>query len=314
MQAALTQNFFETKTLSIVGMCKNAGKTTVLNWLLGKSRGRVLGLTSIGRDGESVDVVTGTEKPGIFVPEGTLFATAKDMLALCDVTQEIVFTTGIPTPLGEVVLVRARSAGNIQLAGPSITSQLRTVSDLFLSLGAQQVMIDGALGRKSLGARTVAESVILCTGASYDMRMEKVVQDTASMFRVMNLKKAETVPKASDRPLSETLKKNGEALVSGALLDSAMLPLLKNGTLKDVRLVVKDPSKVLLSADTLDKFKLRNVALETVEAASVLCVTVNPVSAYGWKFDPAEFRRAMEAAVDVPVINVKEMQNDYNQL
>ena len=306
MQKALIESICRTRTLSIVGMCKNAGKTTVLNWLLGQSRGRVLGLTSIGRDGESTDVVTGTEKPGIFLSEGTLFATAKDMLPLCDVTQEILDTTGIPTPLGEVVLVRARSAGSVQLAGPSITAQLKIVSDLFFSLGAEQTIIDGALGRKSLGARTVAERVILCTGASYDMRMEKVVADTANIFRIMNLKKAGTVPAESDRPLAETLKAHGEALIPGALTDASVVPLLKSGVMRNVRLVVKDPSKVLLTPDTLDKLPLRNVALETVEKAEVLCVTVNPVSAYGWKFDADAFMKAMSKAVDVPVINVKE--------
>ena len=306
MQTALWESIYRTRTLSIVGMCKNAGKTTVLNRLLQESRGRVLGLTSIGRDGESTDVVTGTEKPGIEVSEGTLFATAKDMLSLCDVTLEIVYTTGIPTPLGEVVLVRARSAGNVQLAGPSITSQLKTVSDLFFLHGAEQVIIDGALGRKSLGARTVAEGVILCTGASYDMRIEKVVSDTANIFRIMQLKKAETVPRESDKPLDEMLKASHEALIPGALTDAAVVPLLRSGVMRNVRLVVKDPSKVLLSPDTLDKLSVRNVTLETVEAAKVLCVTINPVSAYGWKFDPEAFRKAMQAAVDVPVINVKE--------
>jgi hypothetical protein len=306
MQTELQKRIDGVRTLSIVGMCKNAGKTTVLNWLLSRSRVRVLGLTSIGRDGESTDVVTGTEKPGIFVSEGTLIATAKDMLALSDVTQEIVYTTGIPTPLGEVVLVRARSAGSVQLAGPSITSQLKTVSDLFFSLGAEQTIIDGALGRKSLGARSVAEGVILCTGASYDMRMEKVVSDTANSFRLMNLKKAERVPAESEKPLVDTLKETGEALIPGALTDAAVVPLLKNGVLKNARLVVRDPSKVLLSPDTLDKLAIRNVSLETIEAAKVLCVTVNPVSAYGWKFDADAFLSAMTAAVDVPVINVKE--------
>ena len=306
MRTALLNSIGGVKTLSIVGMCKNAGKTTVLNWLLGQSHGRVLGLTSIGRDGESTDVVTGTEKPGIYVPEGTLIATAKDMLALSDVTQEIVYTTGIPTPLGEVVLVRARSAGNVQLAGPSITSQLKTVSDLFFSLGAKQAIIDGALGRKSLGARAVAEGVILCTGASYDMRMEKVVSDTADIFRIMSLKKAETVPAESEKPLGDVLKEHGEALIPGALTDAAVVPLLKSGVMRNVRLVVRDPSKVLLSPDTLEKLAIRNVALETVEAAKVLCVTVNPVSAYGWRFDADAFLKAVSAAVDAPVINVKE--------
>jgi hypothetical protein len=294
------------RTLSIIGMCKNAGKTTVLNRLISWLDDRVLGLTSIGRDGESTDVVTGTEKPGIFIPEGTLFATAKDMLKRSDVTQEIVYTTGVPTPLGEVVVVRAKSAGNVQLAGPSIISQLKTLSDLFFSLGAEQVLIDGALGRKSLGARSVADGVILCTGASYDMRMEKVVADTANICRILNLKKAETLPKETDLPLADTLKTAHEARVSGALTDSMLLPLLKSGVLKNARLVVQDPSKVLLSADTFDKLALRGVTLETVDAARIVCVTVNPVSAYGWTFDPDAFKAAVQRAVHVPVINVKE--------
>ncbi len=145
MHDELLRRLNETKTMSIVGMCKNAGKTTMLNWMLtgGHLQG-TLGLTSIGRDGESTDVVTGTEKPGIFVKEGTLIATAKDMLRLGDVTKEILMTTGIPTPLGEVVILRARSAGYVQLAGPSITTQLKSVSQSFFELGADRSIIDGA--------------------------------------------------------------------------------------------------------------------------------------------------------------------------
>ena len=294
-------------TMSIVGMCKNAGKTTVLNWLLANSRNdRILGLTSIGRDGESTDVVTGTEKPSIFVPEGTLIATAKDMLRLGDVTKEIVATTGIPTPLGEVVVMRARSAGYVQIAGPSITTQLKAVSDLFFELGAHQSIIDGALGRKSLGARAVAEGIILCTGASYHMSMDKVIEDTLNIYRIMNLPKAETLPPEPEGTLADCLKEHGEALIGGALTDTMVVPLLRSGVLRNGRLVVRDPSKVLLSPDTLDKLQTRQVKLEAMEAARTLCVTINPVSAYGWKFDKEEFKRKMSEAVDVPVINVKE--------
>ena len=294
-------------TMSIVGMCKNAGKTTVLNWLLANSRNdRILGLTSIGRDGESTDVVTGTEKPSIFVPEGTLIATAKDMLRLGDVTKEIVATTGIPTPLGEVVVMRARSAGYVQIAGPSITTQLKAVSDLFFELGAHQSIIDGALGRKSLGARAVAEGIILCTGASYHMSMDKVIEDTLNIYRIMNLPKADTLPPEPEGTLADCLKEHGEALIGGALTDTMVVPLLRSGVLRNGRLVVRDPSKVLLSPDTLDKLQTRQVKLEAMEAARTLCVTINPVSAYGWKFDKEEFKRKMSEAVDVPVINVKE--------
>ena len=101
MSAELLQLLNGVQTMSIVGMCKNAGKTTMLNWMLHHDRLQgTLGLTSIGRDGESTDVVTGTEKPGIFVREGTLIATAKDMLRLGDTTLEIMETTGIPHAAG----------------------------------------------------------------------------------------------------------------------------------------------------------------------------------------------------------------------
>lgn len=307
MSSNLIQQLQSVRSMSIVGMCKNAGKTTMLNWLLAHSgRGRVLGLTSIGRDGESTDVVTGTEKPSIYVPAGTLIATARDMLRLGDVTKEILVSTGIPTPLGEVIIMRARSDGYVQLAGPSITTQLKSVSQAFFDLGAEQSIIDGALGRKSLGARQVAEGIVLCTGASYHMRMEKVIADTVSIYRIMNLPKAQTVPAAPEGTLEQCLKERGEALVTGALTDSMVLPLLRAGALRKNRLVVADPSKVLLSPDTLDKMQLREVRLETAEAARTLCITVNPVSAYGWKFDKDEFRARLQEAVDVPVINVKE--------
>ena len=307
MSSNLIQQLQSVRSMSIVGMCKNAGKTTMLNWLLAHSgRGRVLGLTSIGRDGESTDVVTGTEKPSIFVPAGTLIATARDMLWLGDVTKEILVSTGIPTPLGEVIIMRARSDGYVQLAGPSITTQLKSVSQTFFDLGAEQSIIDGALGRKSLGARQVAEGIVLCTGASYHLRMEKVIADTVSIYRIMNLPKAQTVPAAPEGTLEQCLKEQGEALVTGALTDSMVLPLLRAGVLRKNRLVVADPSKVLLSPDTLDKMQLREVRLETAEAARTLCITVNPVSAYGWKFDKDEFRARLQEAVDVPVINVKE--------
>ena len=307
MSSNLIQQLQSVRSMSIVGMCKNAGKTTMLNWLLAHSgRGRVLGLTSIGRDGESTDVVTGTEKPSIFVPAGTLIATAKDMLWLGDVSKEILVSTGIPTPLGEVIIMRARSDGYVQLAGPSITTQLKSVSQTFFDLGAEQSIIDGALGRKSLGARQVAEGIVLCTGASYHMRMEKVIADTVSIYRIMNLPKAQTVPAAPEGTLEQCLKEQGEALVTGALTDSMVLPLLRAGVLRKNRLVVADPSKVLLSPDTLDKMQLREVRLETAEAARTLCITVNPVSAYGWTFDKDEFRARLQEAVDIPVINVKE--------
>ena len=118
-------------TLCLAGMCKNAGKTTALGALIGgaRARGVSLALTSIGRDGEREDLVTGTYKPPIYVTGGTLFATARGLLPKCDATAEILDMTGIHTPLGEVAILRALSDGFVELAGPSMTEQIVALTE-----------------------------------------------------------------------------------------------------------------------------------------------------------------------------------------
>ena len=129
-----------------------------------------IALTSIGRDGERSDLVTNTKKPEIFVYDGTIIATAEKLLFaggnLSDsgndaqkngmnsgISREILDTTGMPTPMGEVIILRACSDGFIQLAGPSMTAQLARLKKRMFELGAAKVIIDGALSRKSLECR-----------------------------------------------------------------------------------------------------------------------------------------------------------------
>ena len=127
-------------SVSLIGMCKNAGKTTTLNQLIAelKRNGVSFGATSVGRDGESTDLVTNTVKPGIFVYKGTIVATAADLLKYCDTTREILCSTGIYTPMGEIIIFRARTDGFVQIAGPSMTSQLAEVSELIRPLWCGQ--------------------------------------------------------------------------------------------------------------------------------------------------------------------------------
>lgn len=327
------------RSLSIIGMCKNAGKTTVLNSILSEmgATGKTLGLTSIGRDGESVDVVTQTNKPGIYVREGTLIATALEMLKYCDISREIVETTGFPTPLGEVVLVRARSDGNVQLAGPSITAQLAKLSGLFFSLGADVAIVDGALSRKTLCAPAVSEATILCTGASYSRDIDTVIEDTAFATLLLTLpeqadfseeERAACPGKALFRMEDGTLRALPQELqladalrsqayagvravyVAGAVTDALLKPVLMAGKRFDeLTLSAEDGSKLLIHQDTYDKLLLRGISLAVARATRVAAITVNPFSAYGFDLDKEELRSRMQARVRVPVINVLEDLN-----
>ena len=174
---------------AVIGMCKNAGKTTVLNGLIRafNAADELIGLTSIGRDGERSDLVTNTKKPEIFVQNGTLFATAAQAVELGTVSREILDVTDMSTPMGNVVLLRAMSDGYVQLAVPSMTAQLKSIRDELFSFGAKHVFLDGALSRKSLSMPSLSDAAILCSGASYSPDMDKTVQDTAYCAEIMNL-------------------------------------------------------------------------------------------------------------------------------
>ena len=320
------------RSVSLIGMCKNAGKTTVLNQIIREETQNAtkLALTSIGRDGESKDLVTGTAKPGIYVPEGTLIATADQMaLRFCDVTKEILDTTDMSTPLGRVVLLRAMSDGNVQLAGPSMTGQLAQLRERFFALGADKVLIDGALSRKSLCGRHVSEATILCTGASYHKNLQKVVEDTAYYCRILTLPETadpaiRALSDSEDRgitvltpdgsvpltqTLEETLRKQAAKAVffGGALTDLAVKPLLMSSIpLQNLQFVVRDSSKILLKADSFERLLRRGVRLQVIDSVNLVALTVNPFSAYGFHFDGRELKERMAQAVQLPVFDVME--------
>lgn len=334
MQDTLSRLIGAYRCVSIIGMCKNAGKTTVLNQIIRESARaqKRLALTSIGRDGEDQDLVTGTKKPGIFIPEGTLVATASELVVRhCDVTREILGTTGMFTPMGEVVLFRARSSGNVQLAGPSMISQLASVREDFCRLGAELVLIDGALSRKSLCSRQVTEATVLCTGASYHKNIHTVVEDTAYQCRILTLPEAadmqlrsladtdsrDTVLFTANGPvtlpagtsLEEALRKNGVQTVffGGALTDHLVRPLIMSAApLQGITFVVRDASKILLKQDTFDRLQRRGVTVQAIDSVNLVALTVNPFSAYGMHFDAAELLDKMQSRIDLPVINVME--------
>lgn len=317
-------------SVSVIGMCKNAGKTTVLNRLIEGcfAAGDTPGLTSIGRDGERSDVVTGTKKPEIYIYSGTIAATAADALPLGDVSTEILDTTGMPTPMGEIVFVRAASDGLIQLAGPSMTAQLRVIRDRMFAFGADRVFIDGALSRKSLAVPSLSDAAILCTGASYSRDMQKTVSDTAHAAALMGLDATERkdIP---DNTAKYTVFASGELRTSDAAEDAADLiraggaeaVLIRGGVtdkaveaffaaghaLRDMEFICEDGSRLLISSKNYAKLLRAGARVTVLKKTGLVAVTVNPFSAYGEHYDTARFLDAVRRALpeELPVLDVK---------
>ena len=328
------------RSLSIIGMCKNAGKTTVLNHIIHAAaagdRQWTLALTSIGRDGETTDLVTGTAKPRIFVYAGSLIATAAGLLETCDITKELVLTTGISTPLGEIVILRALSSGYVQLAGPSMISQLEQLSRTFSQLESCKIIIDGAVGRKTLCTRSLTEATILCTGASCGNNMDAVITDTLYVTKILSLpvisetirQKIIAVKKNNDSKIilcgkeyialpqtmsiEEGLRKNiqndtNHIYINGALSNMTAQSLIMSGAkLAGVTLIVDDASKILITAANYEKLRLRQCEIKVMEGINLLAITINPFSAYGHNFDKDRFRQSLAEQTKIPIINVED--------
>ena len=311
--------------VALLGMCKNAGKTTALNRLIKEyaAAGRCAGLTSIGRDGEGRDLVTGTEKPRIYMYRGMLAATAEELLKQSDVSREILDVTPLHTPLGRVVLFRAESDGFVQLAGPSIVEQMTALRAQLGALGAETVLIDGALSRRSPAAGALDGACILSTGASLDRDMDRVVEETAYVAEILTLEEraapgaakgrftlfrdGEVLGAADVTALAAAMKTRGgkQLLISGALTESAGQGLLRAGVrLEGLELYVEDGSRILLKRESFQKLSLAGVRCFVLGGTHLAAVTVNPVSAGGWRFEEGAFLEKMSAALSVPVLNV----------
>ena len=171
----------EYKRISIVGMAKNAGKTTALNYLIEEAMDEdlLLGITSTGRDGEGTDVVTGTDKPRVFLDTGTIVSVPTQLYELADAGLEIIRMTQYGSSLGPILLCRVVDSGYVQIAGPVINAQHIEMCEEMLRLGADLVLIDGAIDRKSIAAPETSDAIILSTGAVLSRKMSKVVEETA---------------------------------------------------------------------------------------------------------------------------------------
>ena len=296
------------RSLSLIGMSKNSGKTTVLNTLLRhySLSGITLGLTSIGRDGEDRDILTHSNKPKIFVDEGAIFATTVSLLSLCDVTKEILRTTGINTPLGEVIILRARTGGYVQLSGPSINTQVEQICRILCEYGAQTVIVDGAFSRKTSASPAVTEKTILCTGAALSRSMNRVIEETQHVHDLLNSEKisGEFAGITAGFPLALV---NEDGTCTGferaAMTDTLAEELIKQGV-RNAAIIAGDASKFLFSLETHQKLRMRKIKTMVRSSTALVAVTINPVSAHGYEFDADEFKGTLAGLITTPVINV----------
>ena len=143
----LLQTIAGDASVAVVGMAKNTGKTTCLNYLLRRlhDEGVACAVTSIGVDGEERDVLYRTPKPRITVYDDMLFVTSETDFAARRCPAKTLSVSDRSTPLGRLVTAQAQGEGHVVLSGPSDSQWLRDVIRSLQRRGAALTLVDGAL-------------------------------------------------------------------------------------------------------------------------------------------------------------------------
>ncbi len=321
------------RSLSIVGMAKNTGKTVCLNYILEhlKATDKIISVTSIGIDGEKTDLVTQTEKPEVTLSEGTYFVTSEYHYRQRRLLSEICELSEETTSLGRLVTARVLQEGKVILSGPSSTNRIRDMIARMKEMDIDLTIVDGALSRKSPASPAVTDGLVLTTGAAIAPDLNTIVSKTGFVFQLTQLPEYETsmkdeltqiasgiyaiendelyrLPIASSllfTKCKDKLFSHGNTLfVSGIITDNMLDYLRMQPNIKDITLVVKDFTKVFVTPFVLKGFMQKGGKLMVVKKPNLLAMCVNPTSPSGLKLDSLQLREALATVVHVPIYDV----------
>lgn len=321
------------ETISIIGISKNAGKTTVLNKLIEEYKGKAIGITSIGLDGEKTDNITNKPKPRINVYPKMLVATASDCLNESTSNYVVHEKTNVRTQLGNIMIVEVITPGVMLVAGPSTNHEMVEVTNRLRRYNIKKVFIDGALFRKSIASFRVADACILATGSSFDDDMEKVVMETKKtvdqfkLEEVLPLHKIKIIKYHKHMTITvqgrirviktENLLGNEDCIeeylnpkvrvlyINGALTNKLVNHIVnKWNVIEELTIVVNDPSHILLNKSSIKRLDMMKVKIKVLNKTSLLFVTYNPVSPNGTVFNNEDFKEELKRNIELPIFNV----------
>jgi len=330
------------KVISIIGLSKNVSKTTTLNHIIKILKNTyTIGITSIGRDGEPYDAITELPKPKIFVEKDTIFATAEESIKNSKIETELLKNTDFTTPLGKVKIYKAKNEGYVELAGPSINEQLKKLCNDIKEVGCDVIFIDGAFDRRSFATPLISDATILSTGASVSRNMEAVVDLTSHIYNLFSLERIEDdkirkiskellitaqigiinydfsskkleEPTAlgSSKVIFKQLTKHAKYLViKGAITDSILNEYISYKKMKNLTVIVADPTKLFISKQVLYKFTKKGGSLKVLDQVNLIAITVNHTSPLGYEFDNNRFMNLLQERINLPIFNLGPCDN-----
>lgn len=323
------------RSISFVGMDKNAGKTEALNYVLKRlhSFSNIsVGVTSIGIDGETVDQVTQTSKPKVFIYSGTTFVTSEQLYNRKEIVACITDISKYSSSLGRLVSAKAECFGNVMLSGPTNSVWLK---DLILHLQKNNdiCLIDGALSRKSFASPSITEAMILSSGAVISASIDKIVSKTSFIYQMTKLPQCNSSllsklininqgvyaldekDEVIDLQIPSMLMLNSykdklfsiskRLFVSGMITDKLLELILSKQNVQDYTLITKDFTHIFSNQINTYNFLKRGGKIEYLYPTHLIAITANPVSPLGFKVDNKLMLNKLREKIPVPIYNIR---------
>lgn len=309
------------RRVAIVGMTKNVGKTSALNALLDglAAHGTVIGLLSVGVDGEAIDAIGGHAKPPVEVHPNMLVCTSDASLRQFDATHDVVATTRIRSALGEVLIAQVKRPGDVVLSGVRHRRDVRELTARLVELGASRVIIDGAFDRIAAASPEASDAVIAVTGMEIGATIAEVVERTSEWVRRLRTPvwTGDPPPPAFSAERGDGWVPVGGALVLGPIAGDPARTLYAPGLVSDASLtharqslrpggtlICEDPTRILASRVPYERF-LRDFRVYVRVPVQLRAVCANPTTVAGVRVESGALVRALASALDnVPVIDV----------
>ena len=344
------KNILKYKSVSIVGMAKNTGKTTCLNYILKRleEENCKVAVTSIGVDGEERDILYDTLKPRIFLKKGNYFITSEKHFEERELQAKILRMSNKTTALGRLITAQVEKEGKILLSGPSDSIWLRDCIDAMSDFDVGLTLVDGALSRMSLASPAITDAMILCTGAACSIQLEQLIkkvkylcdlialpQANENFVRVCEpiqkgvwaLTKTFTVDnfvannstvgeilaeKVTDSLfldvnfVAELLERYNNFYVSGALTDNFLKVLSAEEKVSEIKLTVRDFSKIFVEPATFKRFVRRGGEIQVLQQAKLLAICTNPTSPESYNYAPELLRSSIQKELNIPVYDIRQ--------
>jgi hypothetical protein len=320
-------------------MAKNTGKTECLNYIIKRlhEHNKTAAVTSIGIDGENIDQVTNSHKPEIKILENMIFVTTENFFKQKHIISEILDVSEEQTQLGRFVTAKAKNSGNIILAGPSSTQELKLFIGKLSNYEPDIILIDGALSRSSFGAPSITESMILTTGAALSANVATLVKKTKFLYSLINLPQYSS---PIDYKLNEInggvwaidknlqlynldikstllLEKSKDKLtefgntiyVSGIVTDKILNNMRIQKNVSDVTIIAKDFTKIFVTPEAYNAYMQKGGKINVLLKTKLIAICVNPTSPEGYTLESNILISELEKAMNIPVYNIKSNRN-----